>query len=69
MRCVCDRCGEHMRNVDVQANIFNVGYKPISDSKVEWRHLTLCKDCQEELRLEFYKRGLTYVPENEKGDI
>lgn len=68
MRSVCDRCGEHMRNVDTECHLFDVGYKPISDERVEWRRLTLCEDCQKELRLEFYKRGLIYRPKTKENN-
>ena len=58
----CDRCGEKFRPSDTE-DIFHVGYKTIEDSEMTgdkvWRRLDLCESCQKDLRLEFYKRGIT----------
>ena len=61
---VCARCGEDLRPFDRDGSrqIFNIGYKtmfPVNETigKV-WRDLELCIPCQEDLRKEFYKRGL-----------
>ena len=64
MNRVCARCGEKIRLVDLDASklVFSVGYKtmfPVDQTigKV-WRNIDLCIPCQEDLRKEFYKRGL-----------
>lgn len=63
----CDRCGEKFRP-DKANRIFEVHYETMGfvdkgTGKEEpgkaWRTLDLCNDCQNDLRLEFYYRGLT----------
>lgn len=56
----CYRCGEKMRKVDKETRIFEIGYKPIGNDAPEWREVELCMDCQRDLRLEFYRRGMLY---------
>lgn len=58
----CDRCDEKMRKEDLDARYFEVSYKPLSSDAPEWRSLTLCEDCQKDLRKEFYSRGLYVKP-------
>ena len=60
MKEYCDRCGDKMLPQDYDVKKFSAGYKPIGNDAPEWRELTLCEDCQEVLRAEFYRRGIFY---------
>lgn len=60
MKSFCDRCGEKILPQDENVKVFSAGYKPLGIDSPEWRELTLCEDCQRDLRNEFYKRGIFY---------
>lgn len=64
----CDRCGE-MFYPDKAARIFEVSYETMGyvdtlSGKPEgdhvWRTLSLCTSCQQDLRTEFYRRGMMH---------
>ena len=55
----CIRCGEKMRQEDLDTKIFSVSYSPLGvDKDGMWSTITLCDSCQRDLRNEFYRRGL-----------
>ena len=60
VRRVCDRCGEEFYKED--KDIFKVSYETLGSTKDgsehKWVTLDLCRECQRELRVEFYKRGV-----------
>ena len=64
MAIECDRCGEEIKPQYVTEQLFSVGYKPLGIDAPDWRILSLCTDCQHDLRTEFYRRGLTRREDN-----
>ena len=60
MSRTCDRCGEEMRPIDKETRIFSASYEPLNEESNpgDWATLSLCEDCQRDLRMEFYKRGI-----------
>lgn len=57
----CDRCGEDYHPNDVNLRtVLTVGYETLGEVEGRhiWKSLDLCPDCQRDLRLEFYQRGL-----------
>ena len=62
----CTRCEELYRPCDVH-EVFKIQYETVGfidneTNKEEpyhaWRTVDLCGDCQKDLRMEFYRRGL-----------
>ena len=67
-RVKCDRCGEPYYP-DKAGEIFKVQYETMGyidkvasgqEPEHAWRTLNLCFACQNDLRTEFYRRGLTH---------
>lgn len=55
----CNRCGDKMRQEDLECDIISISYRPLGIDKDGITTLTLCSDCQRDLRNELYTRGLT----------
>ena len=55
----CDRCDETFEPNEEQ--IFSISYKTlgeVSEGYKPWVTLSLCRECQSDLRTELYMRGL-----------
>lgn len=68
LHIICDRCGEsYFKYADDPKRVLTIYYKTIGDVEIfpgsirkekVWREIDLCPSCQDDLRKEFYKRGL-----------
>lgn len=67
---ICERCGETFLNESFPP-VFEASYLTVGtvDGHHVWAYLNLCEECQHDLRLEFYRRGIRKnYDDYEKGD-
>lgn len=58
----CDRCGDRLPARTDGDEVVQISYRGLSDGI--WHELDLCPDCQEDMRVDFYARGLAGAKTN-----